>query len=905
MTFKQKLLFYLRLFGICAFAAGVISVLFWLPVYMVLRRTLEAHAVSMRVIATYAGLEVLFVTMLLAVIIAVLAIVIFKPLGTMIGKMNTLLLDKSVHNGTCAKQKKTTEKYVNELLRFFSDNQQQMQMLFSISRILMSSIDFDELVSSVLATISRYFDDSYCCMINMDTDGYLKVRSNHGFSVDSMRVIRYRPGEGIIGKAYTTLKPVIINNTAQEGDGLTGLMRQRDKIESLLFIPLNVENQTIGLLGFGSRRLFYFTPQRISSITTVADYLAVSLRNIRMYEQLQSFNRRLESEVSSTTQELTHTNTRLIKKVRELKVLYDILMAISTKLDINEVMNAMMDKIPDLIDAELFHFLLADRPSRSFVSSHLMIGQKMIPTNGLIVRYDEKNILFNVFESGKPLLSNEMGSSGSHELGIPSSYSVKSMICLPVRTQFETVGIFCVGNKVGGNFNQDDVRVLHLLMSQLGEVIDNISLYHEKEKRVADLSMLQRISTTISSSPVLSITLKNITHIIAESLRIDYCVFLLYDEAVGELVTQVGFQDQADAEMKHARIYVNDQYSRSARVFREGKPFCSSSLHDLPDGQEIITEENVSTNGSLIILPLKVENQIIGVLRLGSKQKDYFNSDHLRLANLIADQSAIIIENAKLYQRIRDAVHELEQLNKMKNEFIAVISHELRTPITTISGFVNILLKEEAGKLNTKQRRFLEISEQSVKRLIEILNDILDVSRIEAGRIALHLTSSTIADLLKETVKRFRRQCKLHKIKVELNIPQPLPQVFVDQNRMLEVFKHMMQNCIKFTNSSGSITIQAFDRGDFIQIEFKDTGIGIAQENYEKIFDKFFQVDMTPARRQGGTGLGLSIVRSIVELHGGKIWVESELGKGSVFKIILPKSRMKERAHAEKDTHRR
>ncbi|MFH1380518.1 MAG: GAF domain-containing protein [bacterium] len=898
MTAKQHIIFYLRLAGILLVLCMIAGLAFWGPILLCVKKgIITLHAGNIfhwKLIVLF----VLFIILLVSLILLALYKIVFNPIKKIVNRMNDILIEDPYSKASESSffELQSPENNVNGFLKFFSDSQQTIGMLFHISKIITSSIDMEELITAVLAILSQYFENIYCCMIHMDIDGYLKVKSFRGFSTETMRLIRYRPGEGTIGKIYSTLKPVIINNTEQEGDGLIALMRDRDKIESLLFIPLSIENQTLGILGVGSRESSYFTQIQIKKFITIADYVAIAIRNSKFYEQLQIFNRRLEAEVSSTTQELTHTNTRLIKKVRELKILYDILMAISITLNIDDVMISLMDKIPDLIDAELFHFIRFDKKSNSLESFRLMIGQKIITQKDIRIGVAEESVVSKVFKTGETFLSNAVNRSQCGSWGIPLSYAVKSMICFPVRTQFETVGVFCIGNKTLGQFNQDDVRVLHLLINHLGEVIENISLYHENEKRVADLLMLQRISSTISSSPILSVTLKNITHIIADALQIDYCVFLLYDESVGDLVPQVGFHGNNDIESKQMRINISDKTSISARVFREGKSFSTGPCFSEKNNILMPGQDAEVPQGSLMVIPLKVENEIIGILRVGSKQENYFSADHQRLADLIADQSAIIIENAKLYQRIRDAVRELEQLNKMKNEFIAVISHELRTPITTISGFVNILLKEDAGHINAKQKRFLEITDQSVRRLMELLNDILDISRIETGRIYINFVSASIQDLLKQVVRHFEPECKMHKIALTLKISDHLPKVSIDKDRMIQVFKHLIQNAVKFTDPNGKISVHAQDRGDFLQIEVSDTGIGIEERNFEKIFEKFYQVDMSSSRRSGGTGLGLSIVKSIVELHGGKIWVESKIGAGSSFKLIIPKVK-KEREH--------
>lgn len=898
MKQKQHFLLPLRLFGVIAGIVIIPSLVIFVFVFSILKE----HVVFWHMLLLFGIIFIL----LCGILAGLFDYIIFRPMRILAHNMQ-VLLDKhklDVQNTVSPNLMPKIGWGVDECIRFFADTQQSVSMLFNVSRMLLSSLDIDEIISGVLHMLNRQGNVHVSCMIRMDTDGYLKVRSQHGFSAETLRIIRYRPSEGLIGRVYSTLQCAIINNTAQEGDGLTALIRERDKIESLLFLPVAIENQTLGVMCIGSRIPGYFTSVRIKTLSSISDYIAVALHNAQLHEQLQTFNRRLEAEVSATTQELTHTNTRLIKKVRELKILYDILMAISTKLDIGEVMSVLMEKISDLVDAELFLFFMRENNTESLVLERMVIGQKTMSGMSFRVGPHDRSILKDAFESGKTFFSNTLLQHHHTQLGVPDSYTVKSLICLPVRAHFDTVGVFCVGNKVSGQFTQDDLRVLQLLINQLGEVLENITLYHDREKRVGDLIMLQRISSTISSSPVLPVTLKNISHIIAETLHIDYCVFHLYEDATGELVPQVGFNKHSGINTKQMRIGIDDQYAIPVHVFKAGKPFVTGRAMEGEQMLKIPEKLLESISGSLLVFPLRVENQIIGVLTLGSKKEGYFIAEHLRLTELIADQSAIIIDNATLYQRIREAVKELEKLNKMKNEFISVVSHELRTPITTIMGFNNILLKEDAGPLTDQQRRFLKISEQSANRLSDLINDLLDISRIESGRIDLQIVSTDIPELLHKIETLFTKECKAKKISLTLNIQDSLPSVCVDQDRMLQVFKHLVQNSVKFTDPHGKITISASDRGDYIQLDFADTGAGITKENHEKIFDKFYQVDTSSARRAGGTGLGLSIVRSIVELHGGKIWIESQLGKGSVFKLIIPKSKLRESAYEEKGINR-
>lgn len=229
-----------------------------------------------------------------------------------------------------------------------------------------------------------------------------------------------------------------------------------------------------------------------------------------------------------------------------------------------------------------------------------------------------------------------------------------------------------------------------------------------------------------------------------------------------------------------------------------------------------------------------------------------------------------------------------KEIDRLKNEFVSTVSHELRTPLTSIKGYIDLLLEEEAGKVNQTQREFLRIVKQNNDRLVSLINDLLDVSRIESGRVHLKIKPQNINDILIEVIDTFKTLANQKKQILKFKNLNNLPDVAADRDRLSQVVTNLISNAIKYTPTGGTIEIEAKRKNGMIEVYVTDTGIGISTEDQESLFTKFFRVDTSLTRDVGGTGLGLSICKTIIELHGGKIWVNSMLGKGSAFAFSIP-----------------
>ena len=234
-------------------------------------------------------------------------------------------------------------------------------------------------------------------------------------------------------------------------------------------------------------------------------------------------------------------------------------------------------------------------------------------------------------------------------------------------------------------------------------------------------------------------------------------------------------------------------------------------------------------------------------------------------------------------------VSKEKEAERLKNELISTVSHELRTPLTTMKTFVSIVSDGIAGPVTGDQKEYLNIIMSNMNRLGRMINDLLDISKLEAGRMELKKRLVDLALLIKDQLASFMPEAENKKITLSSGLPEKLPQLYIDPDRIAQVLMNLIGNALKFTPEGGSVKVQAQELDDSIQVQVVDTGVGIAKENFSKLFDRFQQIDRKPGPGAKGTGLGLAISKSIVDLHKGKIWVESEIGKGSKFIFTLLK----------------
>jgi len=291
---------------------------------------------------------------------------------------------------------------------------------------------------------------------------------------------------------------------------------------------------------------------------------------------------------------------------------------------------------------------------------------------------------------------------------------------------------------------------------------------------------------------------------------------------------------------------------------------------------------------SLLAVPLLLDQKIRGALTIYRRRAGDFAPEIVNLLRTFATQSVLAIQNARLFREIETKSRELEAANRHKSEFLANVSHELRTPLNAIIGFSEVLGERLFGELNEKQAEYTDDILSSGRHLLSLINDILDLSKIEAGRMELEITTFDLPMAIENALLLVRERASRHGIKFHRAIDERLGDFTGDERKVKQILVNLLSNAVKFTPEGGQIKVDAGLGDSAVIVSVTDTGIGIAKEDQEAIFEEFRQASGNYAQKREGTGLGLTLTRRFVEMHGGRIWVESEIGKGSKFTFTLP-----------------
>jgi signal transduction histidine kinase len=287
-------------------------------------------------------------------------------------------------------------------------------------------------------------------------------------------------------------------------------------------------------------------------------------------------------------------------------------------------------------------------------------------------------------------------------------------------------------------------------------------------------------------------------------------------------------------------------------------------------------------------VPLLRGDEVLGVLVLVRIEVRPFDAREIELVEGFARQAAIAIENVRLFREIQEKSAQLEVANRHKSEFLANMSHELRTPLNAIIGFSDVLLQRMFGELNEQQADYLQDIRSSGSHLLTLINDILDLSKIEAGRMELEAAPFSLVAALDNAVTLVRERAQSHGIKLTLDVSPDVDTIVADERKLKQIVVNLLANAVKFTPDGGAVTLGARRENGEIRLAVRDSGIGIAPEDQERIFEEFQQASHQGERSREGTGLGLALSKRMVELHGGTITVESAPGRGSTFTVALP-----------------
>jgi signal transduction histidine kinase len=438
--------------------------------------------------------------------------------------------------------------------------------------------------------------------------------------------------------------------------------------------------------------------------------------------------------------------------------------------------------------------------------------------------------------------------------------------------------------------NEDEVG---LLIEGFNEMLTQI------EKRDAaltelskNLNQLYRLSTALQEPLSLAEQLARVLEAARQVVAIDrfYIWAVTPEEQMLTPLGGAGFSSEEGKDFEGVEIPLA-QAGAMYKAYREGIPLVFNDANPFP--AELRLKEPYSRlkairTKSFIVIPMIARGRPVGVFTADNKWSSKpILPETVDLLQIFALHAAVAIENARLFREIEEKGRQLEIASKHKSQFLANMSHELRTPLNAILGYTELILDNMYGEVPAKLREVTERIQTSGRHLLNLINDVLDLSKIEAGRLALSLTDYSLEEVVKAVVVAIESLAAEKQLAVRVSLAPNLPLGRGDERRIAQVLLNLVGNAIKFTDA-GEITIRAAAADADFVVSVADTGPGVSEEDQKRIFNEFHQADSSSTRKRGGTGLGLSIARRIVELHGGRIWVESSPGQGSTFSFTLP-----------------
>ena len=660
---------------------------------------------------------------------------------------------------------------------------------------------------------------------------------------------------------------------------------------SVVAVPMRREGDPIGAILVGRPAVGPFPDEQIALLQTFADQAVIAIENARLLSELQQRNEALAEAHAQVTEALDQqTATGEILSVisraqTDAQPVFEIIAASARRLcgaayaqvqlcDDEQIRLAALDSANPEGDAAI----RAVYPLRVGDGS---AGGRAIATRTVAQIPD-------LLDDQAYRFTRVWETSG-----------LRSLLAVPMLRDGEPIGTIGIGRVEPGAFPQAQIDLLQTFADQAVIAVENVRLFRELEARTQDLTQsvnelmaLGEVSLALSSTLNLETVLQTIVLRANELARTAGCTIWEYDEAREEFRLRASdYSDENDA----AALQGVDRMTTIAKgvgvtthVFERRQPV---QIHDIviEGAEENPLRRRLVEAGhrALLGVPLLSEGEVVGVLVVTRKTAGQFEPQIVRLLGTFATQAALAIQNAQLFREIEDKSRQLERASQHKSEFLANMSHELRTPMNAIIGFSEVLTERMFGELNEKQDEYLRDIYASGQHLLSLINDILDLSKIEAGRMELEPTDFDLPAAIDNALTLVRERAGRREIALGRVIDERVGAIHADERKVKQVLLNLLSNALKFTPEGGRIDVRAAVNDGMVEVSVADTGVGIAPEDQETVFEEFRQVG-TADKKVEGTGLGLALSRKFIELHGGRIGVKSQVGEGSTFTFTLP-----------------
>ncbi len=565
------------------------------------------------------------------------------------------------------------------------------------------------------------------------------------------------------------------------------------------------------------------------------------------------------------------------RRLDELSALYRVASLATTHGDPDAVMQEVVNVVRDAVAAERAMLFLYDVPSNQLVL------KADGPDSDLRILLSDAPLLAKAIRSRAPEISNDLSRDTAGRSVLIELFDARQLIAAPLIVGDEVLGVLSAINCASNEFTPSDLRLLTVVADRAALTIQNADLFKRLERQVRELDGVQRVSTLLASGEELETVIGEGTRIVADMTRCEKLALLLHDEDADELVARGPGSGLSADEIEALRVPLS-QPSLATTVFRTNTPLLSNdALTDRwvhKEFREALDVDNV------LVVPLSSSRKPIGVLSLINSTKGFFDDDDLRFTSILGSRLASVLEGTLARERERQLMHQLREADRTKTEFVSMLAHELRGPMTTVMGF-GYTLRDQADSLPAQKRtEVLGIIVRETERLARMVNDLLDVSRMESGVLSYELEPVALDELI-ENIIQIHTSLKAHHM-VDIQIEPDVPKVLADRDRISQVFLNLLTNATRYSPEDTAVVLAVRRDGeDNVRVSVRDEGIGIPERDRDRIFEKFAMLPK-PGWVKKGTGLGLFITKGIVDAHGGRLWVDSDFGHGSTFNFTLP-----------------
>jgi len=774
--------------------------------------------------------------------------------------------------------------------------QEVAQTLLNSAEALSTTLRLDRLLERILDELQRVvpYDAASIIMLHSAKSSPYKGKpdrdSSHGDGSDGSPpaawIAASRGLERIPSKRFLLNEMPPIEQVARERVPLIGPdaldcadwlpVEAPDPVRSWLGVPLISKDEVIGVLTVDSHRPDAYGEGSARLAFALAHQAALAIQNARLYEQTRA-------------------------QLREATLVHNVVVALSSTLDIEQMLPYMARSLCKILNGTSVQIYNLDEAAQTITvvadyaaseateeerGSHSELGQTLPPTiavgSGSIQRHPLQ------VQANDP-------AAGAREQARLEARAAQATLILPMVARDHVVGWAQVWDSQSlRRFTEGEIAVAQTLIQPAAIAMENARLFEETKRRVRELEFLHDVSLAAAAGVRLEDTLQAAAEVLAAAMEDVYVAVLLLEPGGSTLRLEAGVGYPPDL-IGSLRLQLGQGIA--GWVAQHGQPALVPDVRQDPR----YYEGTLDTRSELCI-PLVVGPWVIGVLNVESPHVNAFSQDDQRLLTTLASNLAILVERARLFEEIEAATVEsqqraqaleeanvrLQELDRLKDEFLASMSHELRTPLNSIIGFSEVLVDGLLGEMEPEQLDCVKNIHAGGEHLLSLINDILDLSKIEAGRMKLKLAAFDIVDLMAEVEATTRPLVEKKSQVLALEWDEDLPPLTADRFRIKQVLLNLLSNASKFTPMEGHITLSChLIDPTTVHFSVTDDGIGVKPEDQEIIFEEFRQADGSHAREMTGTGLGLAISKRLVEMHGGCIWVESEYRNGATFQFQI------------------